>query len=224
MITIKINTIGFIFISLMSLASVVDAGCSCSGGNWDPSAFLNSEDETGNFEQHSNAGDSATGNSGSGTQKPIDRVASFPNSELFKAMKSVSSSDVVIDVSNRDSFSTSHIKNAIHIPSSEFLNSIGSLKTEEELAGILGDAGLSIDDSVVLYTDKESYGEAEFAFLVLRCLGQKDVSLLDGSLDDWKAAGLPVESDRVVTLENEIGILSPELGSARISTEKPKLR
>jgi 3-mercaptopyruvate sulfurtransferase SseA len=192
----KFNTI--MIISLIALAPVVDAGCSCSGGNWDPSAFLNSDDGTGQTVQHDSTHNSAAGNSGNGTQKPIDRVASFPNGALFKAMKSVSSSDVVIDVSNTDSYSTSHIKNAIHIPSIDFLNSVGSLKTEEELAKILGDAGLSRDDSVVLYAGKESFGEAEFAFLVLRYLGQKDVRLLDGSLADWKAAGLPEEASEKV--------------------------
>jgi thiosulfate/3-mercaptopyruvate sulfurtransferase len=192
--TMKINTIEIIFISLMALASVADAGCSCGVGNWDPSAFLNSVDGTGHSEKHGSAGDSAAGNSESGIQEPVDRAASFPNGALFKAMKSVSSSDVVIDVSNENSYLVSHIKNAIHIPSKDFLNSAGSLKTEEELARVLGDAGLSRDDSVVLYTGKESSGEAEFAFLVLRYLGQKDVRLLDGSLADWKAAGLPEEA------------------------------
>ena len=109
-------------------------------------------------------------------------------------MKSVSSSDVVMDVSNGDSYASSHIKNAIHIPSKDFLNGEGNLKTDEELAKVLGDAGVSRDDSIVLYGSKESSGEAEFAFLVLRYLGQKDVRLLDGSLADWKAAGLPEEA------------------------------
>ncbi len=192
----KFNTIGILILSLIAFAPVVDAGCSCSGGNWDPSAFLNSEIGTG---LPGSAQNSAAGNSGSGTagtQKPFDRVASFPNGAILKAMKSVSSSDVVMDVSNTDSYSTSHIKNAIHIPSKDFLNSEGNLKTDEELAKVLGDAGVSRDDSIVLYAGKESSGEAEFAFLVLSYLGQKDVRLLDGSLADWKAAGLPEEALR----------------------------
>ena len=106
-------------------------------------------------------------------------------------MKSVSSSDVVVDVSNGDNYAKSHIENAIHIPTKDFLDGNGNLKTDEELASILGDAGVSRDDSVVLYGNRESSGEAEFAFLVLQHLGQKDVKLLDGSLADWKAAGLP---------------------------------
>ena len=125
-----------------------------------------------------------------------NRADSFPNGVILKPMKSVSSSDVVMDVSNVDSYATSHIKNAIHIPSKNFLNGEGNLKTDEELAKVLGDAGISIDDSVVLYASKESSGEAEFAFLVLRHLGQKDVKLLDGNLADWKAAGLPEEAWR----------------------------
>jgi thiosulfate/3-mercaptopyruvate sulfurtransferase len=204
----KFNAIGILILSLIAFAPVVDAGCSCSGGNWDPSGFLNSEIGTGQIVQPGSAGDSAAGNSGSGTagmQKPFDRVASFPNGAILKAMKSVSSSDVVMDVSNTDSYSTSHIKNAIHIPSKDFLNGEGNLKTDEELAKVLGDAGVSRDDSIVLYAGKESSGEAEFAFLVLRYLGQKDVKLLDGSLGDWKASGLPEETSENILQGTEYG-------------------
>ncbi len=194
---IKINTIfnlfGILMLSLIAFAPVVDAGCSCSGGIWDPSAFLNSELGSSQPVQSGSAQDNAAGNSGSNTQKPFDRVASYANGEILKPLKSVSSSDVVIDVSNGDSYATSHIKDAIHIPSKDFLNGEGKLKTDEELAKVLGDAGVSRNDSIVLYGSKESSGEAEFAFLVLSYLGQKDVLLLDGSLADWKAAGLPEE-------------------------------
>jgi thiosulfate/3-mercaptopyruvate sulfurtransferase len=186
-----IHALGILMLSLIAIAPVVDAGCSCSGGNWDPSGFLNTELATG---QPGSTQDNAAGNSGSGTQKPLDRVASFPNGEILKAMKSVSSSDVVMDVSNGESYASSHIKNAIHIPSKDFLNSEGNLKTDEELATMLGAVGVSVDDSVVIYGSKESSGEAEFAFLVLRHLGQKDATLLDGSLADWKTAGLPEEA------------------------------
>jgi len=185
---------GILMIYLAASSPVVDAGCSCSAGNWDPYSFLNSELGTSQPVQPSSAQNSATGNSGSSTQKPQDRAASFPNDHAFKSMKSVSSSDVVIDVSNGDSYAQSHIKSAIHIPTREFLNGDGNLKTSEELAKVLGDAGLSRDDSAVLYGSKESSGEPEFAFWVLSYLGQKGVNLLDGSLADWKDAGLPVES------------------------------
>ncbi len=190
--------LGILIISLMAFAPVVDAGCSCGGGTWDPSGFLNSEPGTGQPVQPGSAQNNAAGysgnstqNSGINTEKPLDRAASFPNGGILKSMKSVSSSDVVVDVSNGDSYAKSHIENAIHIQTRDFLDGAGNLKTDEELASILGDKGISRDDSVVLYGNKESSGEAEFAFLVLQHLGQKDVRLLDGSLADWKAAGLP---------------------------------
>ena len=192
--TRKFYVLGFLILSLIAFAPVVDAGCSCSAGNWDPSAFLNSDLGTSQPVQPGSAQNSAAGNSGSSTQKPLDRSDSFPNGQIFKPMKSVSSSDVVLDVSNGESYAKSHIKNAIHIPTKNFLDGEGDLKTSEELAKVLGGAGLSRDDSIVLYGNKESSGEAEFAFLVLSYLGQKDVKLLDGSLADWQAAGLPVES------------------------------
>ena len=186
------NILGILVLSLIAFAPVADAGC-CSGGTWDPSAFLNSEPEIGQPVQPESTQDSDASDSDSKTQEPIERVSTYPNGVILKPMKSVSSSDVVIDVSNGDSYVASHIKDAIHIPSQNFLNSEGDLKTAEELAKILGSAGVSKTDSVVLYGGQESSGEAEFAYFVLRYLGQNEVKLLDGSLAEWKAAGLPEE-------------------------------
>jgi thiosulfate/3-mercaptopyruvate sulfurtransferase len=184
------NILGSLVLSLIALAPIADAEGCCGGGAWDPHAFLDSEPDASPPAQE-NAQHSITGDSASNTQEPVERASSYPNGAILKPMKSVSSSDVVIDVSNDDSYAISHIKDAIHIPSRDFLNSNGNLKTAEELAGILGDAGLSKNDSAVLYGSQESSGEAEFAFLVLRYLGQNSVKLLDGNLADWKAAGLP---------------------------------
>ena len=187
----KFNIIGILILSLIAFAPVADAGCSCSGGTWDPYGFLNSDLETNQPVQA--AQDSSADNSGANTQKPVERASTYSNAAMLKPMKSVSSSDVVIDVSNGDSYVASHIKDAIHIPNQNFINSEGSLKTAQELADLLGSAGVSRTDSVVLYGSQESTGEAEFAYLVLRYLGQDDVKLLDGSLAEWKAAGLPEE-------------------------------
>ena len=187
----NINILGTLIISLIAFSPVVDAGCSCSGGTWDPYGFLNSELETGQPVQSATSGDSATADPVGSAKEPIERASTYPNGVILKPMKSVSSSDVVVDVSNDESYAASHIKDAIHIPSRDFLSSEGSLKTGEDLAGLLGQAGVSNSDSVVLYAGPESSGQAQFAFFVLNYLGQKEVKILDGSLADWKAAGLP---------------------------------
>ena len=144
------NILGILVLSLIAFAPVADAGC-CSGGTWDPSAFLNSEPEIGQPVQPESTQDSDASDSDSKTQEPIERASTYPNGVILKPMKSVSSSDVVIDVSNGDSYVASHIKDAIHIPSQNFLNSEGDLKTAEELAKIQGSAGVSKTDSVVIY-------------------------------------------------------------------------
>ena len=55
--------LGVLIISLIAFAPAVDAGCSCSVGNWDPSGFLNSEMETGQPVQTGVAQSNAPGNS-----------------------------------------------------------------------------------------------------------------------------------------------------------------
>jgi hypothetical protein len=79
--------LGILIISLIAFAPVVDAGCSCSAGNWDPSAFLNSELGTSQPVQSGGAQNSAAGNLGSSKQKPLERAESFPNQKMFKPMK-----------------------------------------------------------------------------------------------------------------------------------------
>jgi len=193
-------------ISLLTLAPLASAGCSCSAGIWDPSGFLNtdlgSSQPTQPIQPAQGSKDSATTGS-SNPQSAPDRLASYPNGNIMKSMKSVSSSDVVVDASSGDGYAKSHIKNAIHIPSKDLLDSSGNIKSDEELSRLLGEAGLSREDSVVVYGSTESSGEAELAFLVLKYLGQEDVRLLDGSLEDWKAAGLPVEAQETVILAVE---------------------
>jgi thiosulfate/3-mercaptopyruvate sulfurtransferase len=187
--------LGILVLASTAFSPVVDAGCSCGVGNWDPYAFLNSElgseqpVQLGSAQGSANAGSSAAV-----ALKPEDRGDAFPSSEILKPIKSVSTSDLVVDVSNGESYANSHIKNAIHLPADSFLNDDGNLKSDQELAETLGGAGISENDSVVLYGSSQSSGEAELAFWVLSYLGHRDVMLLDGSLADWKAAGLPVDS------------------------------
>jgi len=191
--TRRFCVLGILMLSLIALAPMVDAGCACSAvGNWEAKAqeFLKSDDTGG---QPVSSSSTQTGTAAS-QPKTVARSESFPNGEILKPLKNVSGSELVVDVSNGDSYSKSHIKNAIHIPTKDFLDGEGNLKSSEELAKVLGEAGISRDNSVVVYGTSESSGEAEFAFLVLNYLGQEDVRLLDGNLEDWMAAGLPVEA------------------------------
>jgi thiosulfate/3-mercaptopyruvate sulfurtransferase len=191
--------IGILIMVLIASMPAANAQCACSGGNaWEATAqaFLNTDEVGGQPASFGSSGSSFNTAQNSGTSNPVivDRIGSFPNGKILKELKSVSSSDVVVDVSNDDTYSKSHIKNAIHIPAGNFLNGTGILKTSQELSKMLGESGISADDSVVVYSSSQNSGEAELAFWVMTYLGHGDAKVLDGGLAEWKAAGLPVES------------------------------
>lgn len=203
----KINIV-FMLLFITSMVPAAGAGCGCAGGcsaagNWELSAnaFLNSDipgapsNSTNNNGSADNNASVATNNAQS-VPKPEYRSDLFTNGQILKPFQSVASSDVVIDASNGDSYSKSHVKGAIHIPARSLLDDKGALKPAQELAGILGEAGISQDDPIVVYGDDFSSGDATLVFWALKYLGQDNAKVLDGSLKDWSASSLPVESSQ----------------------------
>jgi thiosulfate/3-mercaptopyruvate sulfurtransferase len=186
--------LGIMILSLIALASSASAaGSCCSVGNWEATAqtFLDDADAGGQITNHNHA-QSDDRNASKAAEKPTQRSDAFSNGASLIPMKGVSSSHLVLDISNSDGSKLSHIKNSLHLPSQSLLDVNGALKTQEELAELLGKAGISQTDSIVLYGSPESSGEAELVFWALSYLGQAEVKILDGTLKYWEAAGLPV--------------------------------
>jgi thiosulfate/3-mercaptopyruvate sulfurtransferase len=121
------------------------------------------------------------------------RSSHFPKQELLMPLESISGGDVVVDVSNHRTIGDSHIKGAISMPSKSLLYDNESLLPDLQSAAIIGAAGISEDDAVIVYSDNFSSGEATFVLWRLCYLGQRSVKSLDGGLDDWNAASLPME-------------------------------
>jgi thiosulfate/3-mercaptopyruvate sulfurtransferase len=195
------------------------SGCGGSGGNWEASAqaFLNSDvplvgtnpiDQvkdtsfkagraTENERSEDGNGDVINAPKAQTDYVPAAyRSDLFIRGELLKSMPAVSSSDLVLDVSNSYAPGDAHIRGAIHIPSKSFLYENGTLRSVSEIAEIFGDAGISGDDSIVVYSDSFPSGEATFVFWLLCYLGHEDVKALDGGLDDWTKASLPLETEQ----------------------------
>ena len=126
--------------------------------------------------------------------QPDSRTEPFLAPQQIMQMNSFSGEDVVLDVSNQRSKGESHIRGAIQIPSKSFLLDNGTLRPVSELVAILGKAGISDKDDVVVYSDTFSSGEATFVLWMLRYLGHENVRALDGGLQDWIAASLPMET------------------------------
>jgi thiosulfate/3-mercaptopyruvate sulfurtransferase len=126
--------------------------------------------------------------------EPESRTALYPMGKLLKSMDSISSSAVIADVSNQRSKGDAHIRGAINIPSKRFLADNGTLRNVSELTEILGTAGITDQDALIVYSDTFRSGESTFVLWMLRYLGHDDVKALDGGLDSWIAASLPLET------------------------------
>lgn len=216
--------LGFLVLALTiigpSSAKCTASGCGGSGANWEASAqaFLSSDVPLAGIsltdqskETSFKAGDAAKdesqneATSADNNQKktqtlqtdyvqPAYRSDLFIKGELLKSLPTVSSSDIILDVSNSHAPGDAHIRGAIHIPSKSFLYENGTLRPALEIAKILGDAGISQNDPIVVYSDSFRSGEATFVLWMLKYLGHEDVKALDGGLDDWTAASLPLET------------------------------
>lgn len=101
-------------------------------------------------------------------------------------------SDMIIDISPR---STEYIPGAISIPYDRFIDSAGMLEPIGEMAGILGEAGISENDSIIIYGECQPCGggpsAATYVYWIMKFLGHEEVRLLDGGIDDWVAASNP---------------------------------
>ena len=105
---------------------------------------------------------------------------------------------VLMDISEN---ATEHIMGSIAIPYTNFLNGT-NVRSEAELAKMLGDAGISRADPVVIYGECMPCGggpaPATFVYWIMKSLGQGDVKVLDGTVKDWAIAGKPTAKETAI--------------------------
>ncbi|MDM7913611.1 MAG: rhodanese-like domain-containing protein, partial [Methanotrichaceae archaeon] len=91
---------------------------------------------------------------------------------------------------------------AININYENFLGDDKRLKPVAEMVKIIGDAGISANDSVIIYGECQPCGggpsAATYVYWIMKYLGHENVRLLDGGIDDWVAARRPTETDPAV--------------------------
>jgi len=104
--------------------------------------------------------------------------------------KEVSSDDLVLDISPSK---TRYLEGAVNINYEDFLGESGHLKSVSDMAKLLGEAGISSNDSLVIAGECLPCGggpsPAIFTYWLLKYLGHENVRVLEGSIDDWTAAG-----------------------------------
>ena len=112
-----------------------------------------------------------------GTWTEWNNSSTYPNAGLL--VSSIAGADVVIDTRSADDYNTKHITGAINLAPST-LDSSDTVAA----AAILGNAGVSNTDNIVVYGN----AEAGRMFWILEYLGCTNVHMLNGGLTKWTGA------------------------------------
>jgi thiosulfate/3-mercaptopyruvate sulfurtransferase len=144
-----------------------------------------------NLNGSSSPGSSPSQGASASNSKPRTERSQEPASMLV-SLESVNNSGIILDISPS---SAEYIPGAISIPYTRFLGSGGVLLPVSEMARILGEAGVSESDALLIYGECQPCGggpsAATYVYWIMKYLGHEDVKLLDGGIDDWVAAEHP---------------------------------
>ena len=150
------------------------------------------------------------------TSSPAQNEVSLRSTGLASTLvpvDSVNGSGIIVDISPN---STEYIPGAISIPYTKFLKEGGALKSVSEMAQVLGDAGISQDDPVLIYGECQPCGggpsAATYVYWIMKYLGHQKLKLMDGEIDTWVAAKQPtVATPSVLPAKTYTPRLSPGL-------------
>ncbi|GMV57583.1 MAG: hypothetical protein AMXMBFR72_06980 [Betaproteobacteria bacterium] len=98
----------------------------------------------------------------------------------------------VIDVRPAEAFNQGHVPFALNVPAEVFASHVDR---PEALAELLGAAGVDPSHEAVIVSDGGLNTRAALAFLMLERLGQRKVSILMDSMDDWGLGGMPLTKE-----------------------------
>ncbi len=100
----------------------------------------------------------------------------------------------IVSVRKPADFKKSHLKNATNIDLKKLVSDTepkGILKSPEDIAAILGKAGIDGKGLIVVYDDGKMKYAGRF-YWILKYLGVENVKLLHRDLKSWQAARLPI--------------------------------
>ncbi|HUP97885.1 MAG TPA: rhodanese-like domain-containing protein [Usitatibacter sp.] len=98
----------------------------------------------------------------------------------------------VVDVRPAEQFGLGHVPYALSIPDDVFRK---HLREPAELAQVLGPAGVDAAHEAVIMSSGGVNAASALAFVMLEKLGQKKVSIVMDSVDEWGLQGLPLTKE-----------------------------
>ena len=130
-------------------------------------------------------------------------VRSNESKKMLVSLKEVNSSCILLDISelNLSENAIQHISGSIAIPYTRFLSD-GNLRSVDEISQILGAAGISNEDCIIIYGECMPCGggpaPATLVYWMMKSLGHEKVKVLDGTAKDWAAAGKPTSTELAI--------------------------
>ncbi|WP_417562591.1 sulfurtransferase [Microbacterium sp.] len=117
-------------------------------------------------------------------------------------------------------YETGHIPGAVKVDWHTELNDpvVRDYVDGEGFAKLLSAKGISRDDTVVIYGDKNNWWAA-YALWVFSLFGHEDVRLLDGGRDLWIAEGRPVTTEPTVRPATEYPVVQRDDSALRAYKE-----
>ena len=98
----------------------------------------------------------------------------------------------VVDVRTAEAYQQGHVPFAVNIPADVFKR---NLATPANLADVLSAAGVNAAYETVIVSDGGLNASSAMAFLMLEKVGQKKVSILTDSVDDWGLGGFTLTKE-----------------------------
>lgn len=104
---------------------------------------------------------------------------------------------IVVDVRPFSKYPRAHIPRAIWLYIWDFTEHERGMPSKPkdplEIARILGKNGLSREDHIVIAYDKNNIGIASYLYWYLEYMGQQEIHLLKGGMEEWELKQLPLE-------------------------------
>ncbi len=101
----------------------------------------------------------------------------------------------VVDVRSAEAYRLGHVPFAVNVPADVFRR---HLATPEKMANILSAAGVNSAHEAVIISDGGVNANSAMAFMMLEKLGQKKVSVLLDSVDNWALGGFEVTKEATI--------------------------
>lgn len=109
----------------------------------------------------------------------------------------------IIDIRDAKAYASGHLPGAVHAPYGQWRGPAanpGDLAPLDSLTALVQSLGLTPDTPVVIVSsglDSTDFGATARVYWTLKVLGAKNLSILNGGVQAWSQAGLPLETQAV---------------------------